>query len=58
MSHCLLQEDDDATQIGEDMDEWMQVKLEIKPYGKHFPWPQVFFVAKFFNLINEINVFN
>ena len=48
MSHCLLQEDDDATQIGEDMDEWMQV-VRMKPYGKHFPWPQVFFVAKFLN---------
>ena len=24
-NNCLFQEDDDATQIGEDLDEWMQV---------------------------------
>lgn len=28
---CIFQEDDDATQIGDDMDEWMQVHCSYKP---------------------------
>ena len=43
-NNCIFQDDDDATQIGDDLDEWMQVHCR---YKLNF-MANIFFGLKFF----------